>query len=217
MDARAKVVEIARGYVGSNDRAGFWLKALGVDPGKKKHWCGAFWLACVKEAGLTNIKWGIDGTGVQALKMPQTRRPEPGDLGYVDQPYQHHFLVEEVGAETYTSIDGNAGTPGVQRKIRAFKTPGVLFYSLAPLLSAAHDTLPQMPAITHPTLRIASVGPDVAMLQAMLNRYQSAGLVEDGQFGPRTARAVAIFQRDHDLDADSIVGPKTWAKLLETP
>jgi hypothetical protein len=140
---RDRIVEIARGYVGSSDRVAFWLKALGSDPGKSKHWCGAFWLACAKEAGLTDINWGIDGTGVQALKLKPTRRPEPGDLGYVDQPFQHHFLVEAVDEKTYSSIDGNAGTPGVQRKFRALKTPGVIFYSIEPLLAAAEANLPE--------------------------------------------------------------------------
>jgi hypothetical protein len=143
MTTRDYVVEIARGYVGSNDRAGFWLKALGHDPGKSKHWCGAFWLACIKEAGLTDIKWGIDGTGVQALHLRPTRHPEPGDLGYIDEPNQHHFLVESVDGKTYSSIDGNAGTPGVQRNHRALKTTGVIFYSIEPLLAAAQAALPE--------------------------------------------------------------------------
>lgn len=37
----------------------------------------------------------------------------------------------------------------------------------------------------------------------------------DGEFGPLTEEAVIDFQRDHDLKADGIVGPDTWAALIE--
>jgi peptidoglycan hydrolase-like protein with peptidoglycan-binding domain len=216
---RERVVEIARGYVGSSDRVGFWLKALGRDPGKSKHWCGAFWLACVKEAGLTDINWGIDGTGVQALHLQPTRRPEPGDLGYIDQPDQHHFLVEAVDGKTYSSIDGNAGTPGVQRNHRALKTTGVLFYSIAPLLRSPttpappswdEETQPGPPK--HPTLRLGAKHEAVRVLQRLLEPMYP-GLIIDGQFGPQTAAVVMGFQRRAGLDADGIVGKLTWAAL----
>lgn len=213
MTTRARIVEIAQGYVGSNDRVGFWQKALGYDPGKSKHWCGAFWLACIKEAGLTDIKWGIDGTGVQALRLPQTRKPQPGDLGYDDDPYQHHFLVETVGEHSYTSIDGNQGKPGVQRKTRAFKTPGITFYSIAKLLGEDEDTQPGPPRF--PTLRLGATGEAVRRVQTKLNSH-GAALKVDGQFGPATALAVQSFQRRANLDADGIVGARTWRALEST-
>jgi hypothetical protein len=214
MTTRERVVEIARDCVGSTDRAGFWVKALGYDPGKSKHWCGAFWLACIKEAGLTNIKWGIDGTGVQALKLRTVRRPEPGDLGYIDDLNQHHFLVEAVGEKTYSSIDGNSGKPnGVYRHNRALKTSGVLFYSIASLLGDAdtRDTDPAPPL--RATLRIGSSGDDVKALQAKLNSH-GASLKVDGGFGPFTKLAVETFQRRGGLVVDGIVGSATW-RLLE--
>lgn len=50
---------------------------------------------------------------------------------------------------------------------------------------------------------------DVRELQRRLS------LVADGLFGARTLAAVIGFQVEHGLDVDGIVGPKTWAALLD--
>jgi hypothetical protein len=63
------------------------------------------------------------------------------------------------------------------------------------------------------TLRRGSQGDDVAELQTMLNaRGYDCGKV-DGIFGKGTEAAVKAFQRDNGLDADGVVGRKTWAAL----
>jgi hypothetical protein len=212
MNLRAKLVAWAQEQVDSSDRAGYWLKALGSDPGKEKHWCGAFCLAGMREVGLTTHRWGIDGSGfVGPLRLPIVRRPEPGDIGYQHNPFQHHFLVESVDQNTYTSIDGNQGTPGVQRRHRAFKTTGVQFYSLSPLLTRASDTDPAPPP-RRPVLRLGASGQDVRTVQNILNSH-GAQLVVDGRMGPVTVLAVQSFQRRAGLDADGVVGAKTWAAL----
>jgi peptidoglycan hydrolase-like protein with peptidoglycan-binding domain len=36
---------------------------------------------------------------------------------------------------------------------------------------------------------------------------------DDGDFGPKTKRAVIVFQKKNGLYADGIVGKNTWAKL----
>ena len=41
-------------------------------------------------------------------------------------------------------------------------------------------------------------------------------LVEDGDFGPATKAKVVAFQNNHaNLDSNGIVGPKTWAALMD--
>lgn len=52
-------------------------------------------------------------------------------------------------------------------------------------------------------------------LQIELNR-EGFRLEEDGLFGRETEDAVKRFQREHGLYDDGIVGPLTWAALLET-
>jgi peptidoglycan hydrolase-like protein with peptidoglycan-binding domain len=51
-------------------------------------------------------------------------------------------------------------------------------------------------------------------IQASLNQVSSAGLVVDGQIGPKTRGAVQAFQRSRGLVADGVVGPKTEAALV---
>ncbi|MBB3035273.1 N-acetylmuramidase domain-containing protein [Alteriqipengyuania lutimaris] len=57
-------------------------------------------------------------------------------------------------------------------------------------------------------VRLADRGEDVAFLQQLL------GIVDDGDFGPKTLEAVKTFQTSKGLSADGIVGRKTWEKLL---
>ena len=65
-----------------------------------------------------------------------------------------------------------------------------------------------------PTLSVGAHRPAVLELQLKLNMAGAAPpLKVDGIFGPLTRQAVRDFQQAHDLDADGIVGPITWAVL----
>ncbi len=63
------------------------------------------------------------------------------------------------------------------------------------------------------TVRLNSRGPDVALLQAVLNRLGFNTGTVDGVFGQRTQNGVIRFQRSVGLSADGVVGPRTWAAL----
>lgn len=65
-------------------------------------------------------------------------------------------------------------------------------------------------------LRLGDRGPKVIDLQRLLNRRGFA-LVIDGDFGPKTERAVRDFQRQAGLVVDGIAGPKTFAVLRGGP
>lgn len=56
-------------------------------------------------------------------------------------------------------------------------------------------------------LKRGSKGEDVKRLQTIL------GITIDGDFGPKTEKAVKDFQKKNGLIADGIVGPNTWKKL----
>ena len=49
----------------------------------------------------------------------------------------------------------------------------------------------------------------------MLNSVNNAGLTVDGDFGSGTETAVKNFQNVNGLDADGVVGSKTWTLLIE--
>lgn len=61
-------------------------------------------------------------------------------------------------------------------------------------------------------LRKGSCGESVRELQLALG---FAAREIDGDFGPKTDKAVREFQRNHGLTIDGKVGPKTWAILLK--
>lgn len=61
-----------------------------------------------------------------------------------------------------------------------------------------------------PLVKLGSKGNTIMELQRMLN------LNQDGIFGHQTKKAVMEFQTAHELHADGIVGPATWA-LLKGP
>ncbi|UFM64257.1 peptidoglycan-binding protein [Paracoccus sp. MA] len=63
------------------------------------------------------------------------------------------------------------------------------------------------PAPTRPVLRRGSTGADVGDLQRLL------GITQDRIFGPATQAAVIAHQKAHQLLADGIAGPATWASL----
>jgi hypothetical protein len=70
----------------------------------------------------------VPGIGF-ALRLPRTSCPKPGDLGYIDQPFQHYAIVEFVDGNTITTIDGNSmGT--VQRRVRQ-RAQFTAFFSIA--------------------------------------------------------------------------------------
>jgi hypothetical protein len=65
-------------------------------------------------------------------------------------------------------------------------------------------------------LKQGHVGPKVVALQVLLNRKLAAGpaLVVDGQFGPKTRRAVIALQAAERLESQNgVVWKETWGRL----
>lgn len=79
--------------------------------------------------------------------------------------------------------------------------------------SATRATLQGLLSSSGETLRLASRGPEVMLLQDLLNgRGYDPGPI-DGIFGPLTLDAVLAFQSDEGLTIDGLVGPQTRSAL----
>jgi len=68
-------------------------------------------------------------------------------------------------------------------------------------------------AIERPTLKRGSKSEVVRSWQIFLNLHGYSCGIADGIFGVNTEKAIKQWQKDHNLTADGIIGPKTWASL----
>jgi peptidoglycan hydrolase-like protein with peptidoglycan-binding domain len=71
------------------------------------------------------------------------------------------------------------------------------------------STIPAADAAGRPTLRRGDTGNLVRQIQ---NKVRTA---ETGTFDAITEAEVRQYQRDHNLVPDGIIGPRTWAALLD--
>jgi hypothetical protein len=89
---------------------GVWDDSIVTTAGvKMPSWCGIFSVWAHKKAGKDIGTWQI-GKGVSAFgTIQQTTSPQAGDIGYIDQPFQHHCIIVKVDGNNVHSIDGNSG------------------------------------------------------------------------------------------------------------
>lgn len=84
------------------------------------------------------------------------------------------------------------------------------------LVGVEYDLPAENVTIAPRTLRKGNRGTDVEELQRTLNADPRYPTKVDGIYGADTAASVRAFQADHGLNADGIVGPKTWEALRQT-
>lgn len=78
------------------------------------HWCGIFALYCLKMANMNVGTW-VQGSGISSVKGIRAIRPKdlnPGDIGFVNNGLEHHFIIEDVVTEqgrlVAKTIEGNS-------------------------------------------------------------------------------------------------------------
>lgn len=103
-------------------------------------WCGAFALWCLHQSGLgLDLKWEFGPPHYGFLWRLEILKPgtppKPGDVGYQDKPYQHHFLVQSVDGDAVHTIEGNQGEPKpIRARVRHLSDPSVSYFSISRLL-----------------------------------------------------------------------------------
>ena len=164
-----------------------------------------------------------------------TGTPKPGYLIFFDwatdrgEPPDHVGIVERVNADgSITTIEGNTKDPkgrrpqGVYRRIRR---AGIVGYGIPDFLPATGGggggdggTATGDVATRLPMLRHGADGAAVRRLQGLLRaafaELTDADLTLGGNFREITQRLVERFQREQGLEADGVVGQKTWRALL---
>ena len=106
------------------------------------------------------------------------------------------------------------GEVGGHRDATSTSCPGGVIYSW---VEAGHPRAGDTPE-PHDTPceeKVFGLGDEdrcVIYIQRLLNKRGNT-LVDDGDFGPRTERAVKRFQLRVGLNQDGVVGPRTWTEL----
>lgn len=99
----------------------------------------------------------------------------------------------------------------------AAATPTNTLVPSATAQSTATETLEPSPTPfvvpEWPLFRSGDEGPEVYAIQHLL-RAHGYNLTVDGKFGPQTRTEVQSFQTAKGIGADGIVGPQTWAALI---
>ncbi len=214
---RQAVLEAAESQLGKGNLPEYWTSALGKpSPAFKKAWCGIFVLRCLHEAGLALGTHWVFGMGFLTTPdrkhfLPKTTAPEPGDIGYKDQPYQHHFIVESVEGGRVHSIDGNSGSKSTVNRCTHGLGPGsgCVYYTIAPLLLAQGQ-----PEAPRKWVQPADVQRAV---NALILRHALDGapklLATDGIIGPKSVAAIQWAQRELGIPVTGNPDAETCLKL----
>ena len=238
----AKMVEVALGEIGyvegprdNETKYGAFTKANFLP------WCGSFCMWVANAAGVKIPNTVSTMAGAAAFKKMGTwtdainAKPEPGDIVYFNfaaggAPIEHvGIVVKDNGDGTITTAEGNTagnkkksasqanGGEAVE-KIRAYKKnkkgiPSFVVGFGRPNYKGNNVNV-KVPTKTAPIfpgqIKPGDKGDAVKMVQHALT------LIEDGDYGPATKKAVISFQDNHDLvDSNGIIGPKTWAELAK--
>lgn len=158
------------------------------------------------------------------------RQPQVGDqVFFGDYGNEGHTgIVVNVNGNIITTVEGNtSGGYGVESNgdgvyLKKYNTstqyiPGFGRPNWGVVSSNAGKEEGSV-TVSYPTIKVGSKGSDVKKAQQLLiaKGYSCGAAGADGDFGAATYNAVKKFQAANGLEADGIVGAKTWAALLKT-
>jgi hypothetical protein len=102
-------------------------------------WCGALALWCLHQAGLgLELRWLFGPPHFGFLwNLERTSSPKPGDIAYLDKPFEHHAIVVEVSGDVVHTIDGNQGPHAPIMTHEAPLSHWTAFFSIESLIAEA--------------------------------------------------------------------------------
>jgi len=160
------------------------------------------WLSASDDKGNPGVmarRFGINYI-IWNRKMWRAYAPERGWATYTgSHPHDDHIHFTFTWDGAYKRTSWWTGVALKTITIGSDRTPG------AP---APHE-VPILTNTGYHVLRTGSRGEEVEILQRGL------GITADGSFGPQTEASVRAFQTEHKLTVDGVVGPQSWAKLIE--
>ncbi|HXJ69883.1 MAG TPA: CHAP domain-containing protein [Verrucomicrobiae bacterium] len=119
----------------------YWADVLHQAPSAPHppQWCGAFALWCLHQAGLgLLLRWLFGPPNYGFLwNLEKTHAPKPGDIAYLDKPFEHHAIVVEVVGDTVHTIDGNQGPHAPIMTHEAPLSHWTAFFSIESLIAEA--------------------------------------------------------------------------------
>ena len=158
------------------------------------------------------------------------RKPQVGDqVFFGDHGNEGHTgIVVAVNGNIITTVEGNtsggygvdANGDGVYLKKYNISTQYIPGFGRPNWEVVSNNTGNEEASetVSYPTIKLGSKGSEVKKAQQLLiaKGYSCGTAGADGDFGAGTYNAVKKFQADNGLEADGIVGAKTWAALLKT-
>ena len=227
MTTAAGLLAVARGQLGYHEsggssKFGAWY-GTGFDDAP---WCDMFVSWCAAQAGAGAIIGKYAYTPYHAewfnARDQYNRTPAVGAIVFYDwhgvrtiNHIDHVGIVESVRSDAVVAIEGNTDD-AVMRRVRTFANVagyGHPAYSAPPPPPPVPIEWTTMLVERLPTIARGASGTHVRTAQGLLCA-RGPDVIIDGDFGAATETRVKAEQSEHDLPADGVIGPHTWAVLL---
>jgi tetratricopeptide (TPR) repeat protein len=158
---------------------------------------------------------GRQAPSVTASAGPRTLVVQFGDTGPAVRRLQR--ALRRAG-HSPGAVDGQFG-PDTERAVRDFQAARDLDADgvAGPRSWAALPAGTPMPVLQRGASGTVVAGLQAALIEYAAQRWEITPRQADGIFAVDTEAAVQAFQRWHGLDADGVVGDRTWASGLDSP
>lgn len=171
--------------------------------------------------GKTAVAYGWEERAPEHGKWFGKHRVKDAQLGdFLEMDFNHRngadhteAFVKRIDSEHFLARGGNVGGDNAADNVRAYAD---MYGFFRPKWGPVDHTVYSGVLYVYRKGHMILHSENVRELQKWLNAW-GYKVVEDSYYGPKTAAAVKAFQKDHKLEIDGKVGPKTWAALKKPP